>query len=686
MAKKKIKAEFGSRRTGTGLESKSIQANKEEGNDKKGIYSRILVFVVLFITFLVFKPSLKSGFVNWDDYESLVNNVNLESFGNEWSWAAVKKIFTTDVLGAYIPLSSLSFAIEKYFFAPNPIGQPFVFHFTNLLIHLISTYLVFLLFSQLSDKRLPAIFGALIFGIHPMHVESVAWVTERKDVLYGMFFLLGLLAYIRYAQSDQRKFFWYGMALLFSVLSYFCKIQAVTLPLTMVVTDMILGRNWSNLKLLFLEKLPWWILSLVFGLINIHFLLQTRIVRIEGNDLSYGFFEKIVLAVYSYTEYLIKFLYPYRMSPIYPFPSEVPFLAYFYLIGVLLFFTALLIWSYRKKTYWLIYGLAFFTVNIIFMLQIVVAGQTFMSDRYTYIAYIGLIFICVKGISLLHEKLKSSKVMLYSFLVAYSAVLMYLSNKQVKVWTNTKKLWEHALTVFPNEKTALRNLGQYYLDDEKNYVKGINLLITAIEQDPENAAMYNNLGKAYTDDASSIIQNTPESIEKYQRMMRLSLDTYSKAYETDSVKGRNNPVLTAKILINRAVAKSRLGLNQEAIEDIDLGLKYDPQSKSGHSNKATIYFYLDQYEKAVHSFDAAIEQEPYNADLYFQRGMSKLEIKEYREALKDVEKAFSLNKEQPVYYLGRAQIYKSMGDEVRFLNDINSAKEKGVEVPEELLK
>jgi protein O-mannosyl-transferase len=659
--------------------------NKSDVLAEKSIFN-FWVLAVLLITFLIFKPSLKYGFVNWDDYESLVNNVNLASFGKEWSWAAVKNIFASDVLGAYIPLSSLSFALEKYFFAPDPAAHPSVFHFTNLFLHLVSTCLVFFLFTKLFKNKLPALFGALLFGIHPMHIESVAWVTERKDVLYGMFFLLSLLAYIRYIQEGSKKLLWYGLALLLSIFSYFSKIQAVTLPLTMVVIDMLLGRDWRSLKLLILEKLPWWILSLLFGCINIYFLLQTKTVRLEGSELSYSFFEKIALAVYSYVEYLIKFLYPYKLSPIYPFPAEVPLQAYLYVIGLLIFFTAIGIWSYKSKSYWFLYGLAFFTVNIIFMLQIVVAGQTFMADRYSYIAYIGLIFVFAKGLEFLQEKYKPYQFVLYSFLALYIGFLIYLSNRQVKVWASTKKLWEHTLSVLPGEKIALRNLAQYYLDEEKDYVKGINILNYAISQDSINAALYNNLGKAYTDKASGINQNTPENAAMYKELMTLSLQTYNKAYQIDSSEGRKRPELTANILINRAVAKAGLGLLKEAIGDIDHGLEYNPLNKTGHSNRATIYFHLGEHEMAVQSFNSAIQLEPYNGDLYFQRGMSKYELRKYGEALQDVEKAFSLNKGQPVYFLGRAQVYKAMGDKVNYLKDITSAKESGLDVPEDLFK
>ena len=146
--------------------------------------------LIVLITFLVFIPALSLHFVNWDDPNNLLENESLKTFSYEWNWAAVKTIFTSDVIGNYNPLPVFSFAIEKYFFAQDPVANPFIFHLTNVWMHLICTLMVFFLFSKLGLNKTASFAGALLFGIHPMRVESVAWVTERIDVYMGYFFLL----------------------------------------------------------------------------------------------------------------------------------------------------------------------------------------------------------------------------------------------------------------------------------------------------------------------------------------------------------------------------------------------------------------------------------------------------------------------------------------------------------------
>ena len=164
---------------------------------------RALAALLLVITFLLFVPSLSLHFVNWDDPDNLLENKTLQAFSYGWSWDAVKAIFTTDVIGNYNPLPILTFGIEKYFFAPDPVKAPFIFHFDNLWMHLLCTLFVYMLFTKMKLSRIAAFIGALLFGIHPMRVESVVWITERKDVLYGMFFLAALVTYTTCLQAER---------------------------------------------------------------------------------------------------------------------------------------------------------------------------------------------------------------------------------------------------------------------------------------------------------------------------------------------------------------------------------------------------------------------------------------------------------------------------------------------------
>ena len=323
---------------------KEIPASKKTNQ----FYFLMIAFVVVVITLLVFIPSFSLHFVNWDDPNNLLENESLKAFATHWSWQSVKQIFTSDIIGNYNPLPIFTFALEKYFFANDPLLNPFVFHFNNVILHLMCTFLVFFIFTKLEMSRTAAIIGALLFGIHPMRVESVAWITERKDVLYGLFFLASTACYILYLQKPTSKTKWYLLTILLSLFAYFSKVQAVTLPLTMVALDFYFKRKWLSPKILIIEKLPWWILSLTFGFINIYFLKQENSLNSSNAVVNYNFLDKLAIGAYSYAVYIIKWIYPYKMSPLYPYSPEVPILAYICLAAVPVSIFVLLVCRFCK--------------------------------------------------------------------------------------------------------------------------------------------------------------------------------------------------------------------------------------------------------------------------------------------------------------------------------------------------
>src|SRR5258705_8619224 len=198
----------------------------------KKIHRALAVAVILLITSIVLSPVLKNDFVNsWDDGMNIRDN----QLTSKFDFPAIKNIFTTPVEHSYIPLVITSFAWER-----SKAGlHPWLFHFDNLLLHLVCITLVYYLIWLLTKKFWMSAFIALLFGIHPMHVESVAWVTERKDVLYGMFYLGSLICYVKMIQPGKRKIILYFLSLGLFILSLLSKIQAVSLPLAMFAADYV---------------------------------------------------------------------------------------------------------------------------------------------------------------------------------------------------------------------------------------------------------------------------------------------------------------------------------------------------------------------------------------------------------------------------------------------------------------
>lgn len=679
MAKNNIKGNFKQKQT----TERPVPGKPATLPKNKTDYSlAIAAAIVVTITFVVFVPSLSLGFVNWDDPFNLLENETLKAFATHWDWASVKAIFTTDVIGNYNPLPIFTFAIEKYLFAPNPLEHPFFFHVNNVWMHVVCTLFVFLIFTELGLGRIAAVIGALLFGIHPMRVESVAWITERKDVLYGMFFLASLYAYIRYARNDAAKTKWYAFALLLSVFSYFSKVQAVTLPLSMVAVDFYLNRNWKNPKTLIAEKMPWWLLSLAFGLINIYYLKRNNSLSSSSHVVDYSFIDKLAVGAYSYAIYLLKWIYPYKMLPLYPYSPELPMMAYICLAIVPIAVLAFLIWSFRQNKKQLLFGWAFFTFNVMFLLQIVGAGQGFLADRFTYIAYIGLFFIMASFYDWMVQQKPSSKLAIQIGFGLYLALFAFLTSRQQKIWENGGTLWEKVKLFYPNSPLAWKQAANYYRDEKKDLGKAIENYKSALALQPEDAFACNDLAKAYTD--SAFAPGTPQQTRN--EMLMLALQTYNDAVKYDSIVGQPDKKTSGEIFVNRGAAYAILGNLDKALPDLNKGLQINPNNLNGYANRAILYTQINRYDLSLKDRDAYIALNPDNPDIHYERGVCKINLGRTAEALPDFDKAIALNNTKPIYYIGRAQANKLLGNMNAVSADIGMAKQLGASIPPDLLK
>jgi len=272
------------------------------------------ISAIVLIIFIAFFPSLKNGFVNWDDDAHLLKNPFIRSLNIE----GIQDIFTTQVNKTYIPLTSLSFAIERHFFKENPL----VYHVNNLLLHILVSILVFLFAINIGLTLGVSFIASVLFGLHPMHVESVAWVTERKDVLYAFFYMLSLLTYCKYVDIDKKRYSniylepmkddalnqdhgkkgvikYLSLSLIFALLSVLSKPMALSLPLVLFLCDWFLKRKMTLFTLL--EKVIF--LGLIFPATWVTYSMQMRAVDLK-------FPNSILIWVWGFSFYLKKFLVP----------------------------------------------------------------------------------------------------------------------------------------------------------------------------------------------------------------------------------------------------------------------------------------------------------------------------------------------------------------------------------------
>lgn len=535
-----------------------------------------VVAVVLVLTAVSFLPSLNNSFTNWDDPEILLEN----PFVRDLSFGKFGRILTHPVMGNYHPLTTLSFAVEYRFFK----DAPWIYHFDNLLLHVVNTGLVFYLIFLLKGTTVAAVTAAL-FGIHPMHVESVAWVTERKDVLYTFFYLSALIGYVK----GKKLWCW-----LFFVLSLLSKVQAVSFPVALLVMDYFLKGNIHRRA--WIEKVPFFMAAFVVGGVGLWAAGQKEAFHYAG---MYSFVDRIILAGYILVVYLLKLIVPVKLSAIYPFPAKVGglFLIEVYAAWVLLAGAAAGLFRQRRTRLWrgmndrvVIFGALFFLATIVWTLQIVPVGHGFMADRFVYLPSLGIFFIVGCFIERLLARLgtvpkgDSPRLRPAAALFAlYLLALIFMTTQQCAVWKNSLSLWSHAIRQYPGFHEPYFHRADYYRR----------------------------------------IGDIPGAINDYNQSLALN-PRYVKAYA------------------NRGSLYHDLGQLDLALKDYNTALAVMPERVEIYGNRANLLSQKGQYDLAALDYAKALTASPADPFIYYNRGLMYLQKGDYRLALQDILKAQSL--------------------------------------------
>jgi len=553
------------------------------------------------ITAIAFFPMLSNGFTNWDDQFYITDNPFLR--GPDWA-----AIFSKPLMANYHPLTVATLALN---YQLSEL-EPFSYHLVNWLVHIINTGLVFYFAYKLSDhKPWVGLITALLFGIHPMHVESVAWASERKDVLFTLFFMLSLIVYDKYIRQQSWKL--YAITITMFFLSLVSKPAAVSLPLVLLLMDWYRGRKLSEGKVWF-EKIPFFILSLVFGLMTIRFQEASKAFA-EAS--YYPFWQKIVFSFYGFGEYIKRIVWPFPLSAIHPFPASATIPSSYFIMILIGLVVLALTWYFRQKKY-IVLGVGFFAVNIVLVLQLLTFGHAIIAERYTYVPYIGLFFAIamIWEMSGLQENLKKG---ILGVILLAGLGLAFATFQQVKIWKDAESLWTHAIRTYPESYMARSNRGQFLAAKKGKFEEALADYAIALKAIPNDSFSLINRGTIYINQ-----QNFPAALADADSLVK---------YSPGIAQGH----------LFRAISMNALGNTEEAMISFDNCIRRDSFVEQAWSNRGILrYNKLQDYTGAKIDFDYAIRVDPKKGINYKNRARCWIKFGKKAEALRDLETAKQL--------------------------------------------
>jgi protein O-mannosyl-transferase len=669
MAKKQIKSAAIDR---VGIKKDDEQKITTEVISKNGIKPQpkeyFIALALFLFTLIFFSPTTKYEFVHWDDDRNIFENNLIKNMNEDNFWSNSKQIFKEDVIGNYNPLTIFTFGLENRLYNDNKnkkglyngINYPGRFHRTNIILHGLCVFLVYLISRRLKLSILASILVGFLFAIHPMRVESVAWVTERKDVLFGVFYLIALLFYIM--QKEQNKLINTIIIFVTFILSLLSKIQAVTLPLSLMAIDYLMDEKF-DFKKSFFSKIPYFLLSLFFGILGVIVLGNEG--SLDANTNTYPLWQRVFVGSYSFLVYLIKFVFPYEMSPMYPYEGTLPTI--FYPTILMLPITLYALYkSYVNQWRWMFFSLAFFIVNIFFLLQILGAGQGFIADRFTYIAYLGLFL----GLGYVVDKMMQKQNLKYATYSVGGIVLLgysFMTHNQIKIWENTATMWGHVLKYYSKTTLPFGNRANYYRD-KKMYDLAIKDYDAAIKLKSEPQT-HNSRARLYFDTAGN-------DIGKLQK----ALSDYNKAIELKPNDG--------EFWINRGATYARLGDMQKALENINQGLVYKPDHASGYLNRFVINVTnvdrmapgpekIELQKNALADMQKYQNLVPNEPNSYYETATLKRSLNDVQGAMSDINRAIQMNSSSGLYYYELAMNQSILGQKAQAKASIENAIKLG---------
>ena len=711
-----------SKRKNNVKEERASQTDDPQPPAKSAIIFISLALLII-LTLITFLPIFSCDFTNFDDNRMVTQNSLITSL----SWRNLGVMFTRYFEALYHPLVLLSYAIEYHFFGLNPV----VYHVTNLALHIISCALVFWLIFLIGGKVGAALITAVLFGIHPLHVESVAWITERKDMLYSPFYLGSLISYELYMMRGTRRY--YILALFLFIFSLLSKPMAVTLPVILVLLDYIWGRKVQ--KEGFIKKLPFFALAFVFVIIAIrgHYQpVQEKAIQ----EYRFTLFQRVFVVSYNILFYLWKMFLPVRLSCYYPYPANVGnslapvlYVSAFVLVALVYpFFLS------RRRMRAITFGGLFYLTTLLPVAQVLPVGAYGIpADRYSYVPLIGIFYIIGELFhrTCHHRNLRRSvtQVLLVLIMGLLIVILSYLAQKRCRVWKDSLSLWNNVLEQYPNAAISFYGRGSYYAEKGEterailDYSKFLELkpdyppvlnargmcyvkrgewaraladFNEAVRVRPLYAVGYYNRGGLYMN-----LGETEKAIKDFLRVIEIQPDSYDAynnlgvAYQQKKEWEKSITCFTRSLEINpgyanayanRGISRRQKGELDGALDDLKKAIGMKPSVAEFYNNLGNVYFKKGDYDNTLKYYSIAIELNPHYSDALYNRATVFVNMGENRKALLDLNGAILAKPGDAAYYSARAEVYFRLGEYEKAWEDVRRLQKSEYPVDPVLLE
>jgi len=605
----------------------------------------LFVALLLAVVFAAFYPALKGGFIKLDDYACLVENPHYRGLGFD----NLKWMFTTVLTGPYQPLTWISFALDHFVWGLNPFG----YHLTNLLLHCLNAVLFYFISARLlaaSLKTYDAIYlrraawaAACLFAAHPLRVESVAWIAERKDVLSGAFYLFAIYAYLRYcalaeSRGSGKARGWLAAAFIVFVAGLMAKGMLISLPAALIILDIYPLRRLSIASLLrgerrnlgvALEKIPFFFAAVVFAVIG--YAGQKVSGALTSIPVS-KFAERLAQPAYGVVFYLWKTVLPAGLSPYYERARNLdPFALEYLLSGMaVLAVSACFVALARKRPYFLAVW-AHYVVTLLPVLGFMPFGPQLVADRYSYLACLGWpLLVCGSALWWISGPGAKYKALLMSVVAAIILPLAVMTWRQTRIWNSTESVLRRAF-VFNRDSWFLHYNYGTVLYEAGRKEEAMGEFRAMIKAAPANPQGYNSLGCALME------KGRPDEALPYLRT--------AVGLKPDD----------AKLRVNLAGLLGALGRRQEAVDEYLTALKLDPSLDEAYISMGAAMQSWGRQQEAQKIYERALAVNPENYKAYNNLGVAAASQGDFRKAMEYYEKAIRLRP-------GLADPHRNWGD------------------------